>query len=150
AMALHGRGNHIITQETEHPAVLATCRYLQTHLGFEVTYLAVDGSGLVDPNSLAQSMRSKTVLVTIMHANNETGVIQPISELSAIAHAHGAFFHTDAAQSLGKIRVNVDELGADLLTVVGHKVYAPKGIGALYVRRDTPLLPLIHGASQER
>ena len=150
AMALRDRGNHIVTQQTEHPAVLATCRYLQTFGGFEITYLSVDHAGLVDPDSLERSMTKKTVLVSIMHANNETGVIQPIAELSAVVHAHGAVFHTDAAQSVGKVRVNVDELGVDLLTVVGHKVYAPKGIGALYVRRDTPILPLIHGASQER
>jgi cysteine desulfurase len=95
-------------------------------------------------------MTARTVLVTIMHANNETGVVQPISELAAIAHARGAVFHTDGAQSLGKIPVNVDQLGVDLLTIVGHKLYAPKGIGALYVRRDTPVHPLIHGASQEK
>jgi cysteine desulfurase len=150
AMACRERGNHIITQKTEHPAVLATCRYLEAYLGFDVTYLPVDGAGLVDPDLLARSMTKKTVLVTIMHANNETGVLQPISELAAIAHNGGAVFHTDAAQSLGKIPVNVDDLGVDLLTMVGHKIYAPKGIGALYIRRDTPVHSLVHGASQER
>jgi cysteine desulfurase len=150
ALGLRERGNHIIAQTTEHPAVLATCRYLETNLGFEVTYLPVDGAGLVEPNLLARSIRKNTVLVTIMQANNETGVIQPISELSAIAHTYGVIFHTDAAQSLGKIPVNVDLLGVDLLTVVGHKIYAPKGIAALYIRRGTPIHPLIHGASQER
>jgi cysteine desulfurase len=150
AMALRQRGNHIITQKTEHPAVLATCRYLETNLGFEVTYLPVDGAGLVHPDMLKRSITKNTVLVTIMHANNETGVIQPISELSSVAKACGAVFHSDAAQSIGKIPVKVDQLGVDLLTVVGHKIYAPKGIGALYIRRGTPVHPLIHGASQER
>ena len=149
AMAVRQRGNHIVTQKTEHPAVLATCRYLEANLGFEVTYLPVDGAGLVDPDLLARSIKKTTVLVTIMHANNETGILQPISDLSAIAHEHGAIFHTDAAQSLGKIPVSVDQLGVDLLTVVGHKLYAPKGIGALYIRRGAPVHPLIHGASQE-
>jgi cysteine desulfurase len=149
-MALRQRGNHLVTQKTEHPAVLASCRYLEANLGFEVTYLPVDGAGLVEPDLLARSMTKQTVLVSIMQANNETGVLQPISELSAIAHKYGAIFHTDAAQSLGKIPVSVDQSGVDLLTVVGHKVYAPKGIGALYVRGGTPIQPLIHGASQER
>jgi len=149
AMALRERGNHVVTQKTEHPAVLATCRYIEANFGFEVDYLPVDGAGLVDPALLARSINKNTVLVTIMHANNETGVLQPISELSAIAHEHGAIFHTDAAQSLGKIPVSVHHLGIDLLTVVGHKLYAPKGIGALYIRRGTPVHPLIHGASQE-
>lgn len=149
AMALRERGNHIVTQKTEHPAVIATCRYLEANFGFEVTYLPVDGAGLVQPDLLARSITKKTVLVTIMHANNETGVIQQVSELSAMAHKHNAVFHTDAAQSLGKIPVNVNELGVDLLTVVGHKIYAPKGIGALYIRRGTPVHSLIHGAGQE-
>jgi cysteine desulfurase len=150
AMALRERGNHIVTQKTEHPAVIATCRYLEANFGFEVTYLPVDGAGLVQPDLLARSITKRTVLVTIMHANNETGVIQQVTELSAIAHKHGAIFHTDAAQSLGKMPVNVDELGVDLLTLVGHKIYAPKGIGALYIRRGTPVHSLIHGAGQER
>jgi cysteine desulfurase len=150
AMALRRRGNHIITQETEHPAVLKCCRYLESELGFKVTVLPVDRTGLVNPQDLAEALAPETVLVTIMHANNETGTIQPIADLSAIAHRHGVLFHTDAAQSAGKIRTNVDELGVDLLTVVGHKLYAPKGVGALYVRAGTPLDRVIHGASQER
>jgi cysteine desulfurase len=149
AMALKHRGNHIITQQTEHPAVLKSCRYLENHLGFKVTYLPVDRTGLVDPNALADAITTKTVLATIMHANNETGTLQPIAELSAIAHAHQVIFHTDAAQSVGKVSVSVDELGVGLLTIAAHKLYAPKGIGALYVRTGTPLHPLIHGASQE-
>jgi cysteine desulfurase len=150
AMALRSRGDHLITQITEHPAVLKCCRYLESHLGFKVTFLPVDGTGLVDPDALAAAITPKTVLVSIMHANNETGTIQPIADLTAIAHSHGVLFHCDAAQSLGKIRVHVDEIGVDLLTVVGHKLYAPKGIGALYVRAATPLDSVIHGASQER
>src|SRR5256885_4484739 len=149
AMALKHRGDHIITQATEHPAVLKCCRYLEMHLSFKLTVLPVDGAGLVDPNTLAAAITPKTVLVSIMHANNETGTIQPIAKLSTIAHAHGVVFHSDAAQSAGKIRTNVGDLGVDLLTIVGHKLYAPKGIGALYVRGGTPFHSLIHGASQE-
>jgi cysteine desulfurase len=149
AMALRSRGNHIVTQQTEHPAVLATCRYLENHLGFSVTYLPVDRSGLVDPQALGNAITRNTVLVSIMHANNETGTLQPVAELSAIAHSLGVVFHTDAAQSVGKVRVNVDELGVDLLTLAAHKLYAPKGIGALYVRANVALHSLIHGASQE-
>ncbi len=150
AMALRERGNHIVTQQTEHPAVLATCRYLENHLGFKITYLPVDGTGLVDPALLAGAITPQTVLVTIMHANNETGTIQPIAGLSAIAHARGIAFHTDAAQSAGKVNVDVNELGVDLLTIAGHKLYAPKGVGALYVRSGTQLHSVIHGAGQER
>jgi cysteine desulfurase len=150
AMALKNRGDHIITQQTEHPAVLKCCRYLETYLGFKVTFLPVDRTGLVDPRTLADAITAKTVLVTIMHANNETGTIQPIAKLSAIAHAHGVLFHSDGAQSAGKIKTNVDELGIDLLTLVGHKLYAPKGIGALYIRAGSPLHSIIHGASQEK
>jgi cysteine desulfurase len=149
AMALKSRG-HIITQTTEHPAVLKCCRYLQSHLGFNVTFLPVDRTGLVDPQALADAITSQTVLVSIMHANNETGTIQPIAELAAISHERGVLFHSDAAQSAGKVETKVDELGVDLLTLVGHKIYAPKGIGALYVRAGTPMDSIIHGASQER
>jgi cysteine desulfurase len=149
-MALRSRGEHLITQTTEHPAVLKCCRYLESHMGFKVTFLPVDRTGLVDPRALADAITPKTVLVSIMHANNETGTIQPIAELSAITHERGVLFHSDAAQSVGKIKTNVDEMGVDLLTIVGHKLYAPKGIGALYVRAGTPLDSVIHGASQER
>lgn len=149
ASALRERGSHIITQQTEHPAVLETCRYLESRFGFHVTYLPVDLTGLVDPSALEVAITPQTVLVTIMHANNETGVIQPIPQLAAIARAKGVIFHTDAAQSVGKIPVNVDELGVDLLTIAAHKLYAPKGIGALYVRPGTPLDPIVHGAGQE-
>jgi cysteine desulfurase len=140
---------HVITQSTEHPAVLSACEYAERHHGAEITVLGVDQDGLVDPAELAAAMRPETVLVSVMHANNETGVIQPIAELARIAHDHGAMFHTDAAQSVGKIPVDVALLGVDLLTVVGHKMYAPKGIAALYVRADVDLEPLVGGGGQE-
>jgi selenium donor protein len=142
------RGNHIITSAVEHPAVLEVCGWLEQQ-GFRVTVLPVDGYGLVNPASLEQAITSDTLLVTVMHANNEVGTIQPIAELAAIAHRHGALMHTDAAQSVAKIPVDVDELGVDLLSVAGHKVYAPKGIGALYIRTGVELVPLIHGAGHE-
>jgi len=142
------RGNHIITSQIEHPAVLNTCRYLERH-GFRVTYLPVNHEGKVDPNDVAQAITPETVLITLMHANNEVGTIQPIAAVSQIAREHGILFHTDAAQSVGKIPTRVDELGVDLLTVAGHKLYAPKGIGALYVRQGVSLEPLVHGAGHE-
>ncbi len=148
-VAEHGaRGRHIITSAIEHPAVLNTCRYLERH-GCRVTYLPVDGSGRVDPAAVARALTGETILVSIMHANNETGTVQPIAEIAALAHRRGALMHSDAAQSLGKIPVDVAELGVDLLTVAGHKLYAPKGVGALYVRAGLALEPLVHGAGQE-
>jgi cysteine desulfurase len=143
----HGRG-HIITVATEHPAVLAPCRFLQSQ-GFNVTILPVDGTGRVDPDEVRRALRPDTILISVMHANNETGTIQPIREIGAIALEAGVKFHTDAAQSVGKIPVDVDTLQVDFLTVAGHKFYAPKGVGALYVRPDANLTPLLHGASQE-
>ena len=140
----------VITQATEHPAVLATCRALQRLHGVDVTVLPVDRHGLVDPRGLAAAITPHTVLVSIMLANNETGTIQPITELARIAHGHGVPFHTDAAQAAGKIPVDVAALGVDLLTVVGHKMYAPKGIAALYVRPGLILEPIIYGGGQER
>lgn len=141
---------HVITQVTEHPAVLSACAYAERHHGAEVTVLGVDRDGLVDPADLAAALRPETVLVSVMHANNETGVILPIAELTRLSHAYGALFHTDAAQSAGKIVVDVAALGVDLLTVVGHKMYAPKGIAALYVRAGVQLEPLIGGGGQEQ
>jgi cysteine desulfurase len=140
---------HVITQSTEHPAVLATCRALHRLHGVDVTYLPVDRYGLVDPADLAAAITAHTVLVSIMYANNETGTIQPIAQLVQIAHDHGLLLHTDAAQAVGKIPVDVGELGVDLLTVVGHKMYAPKGIAALYVRPGVQLEPVIYGGGQE-
>lgn len=149
ALARRERGKHIITQVTEHPAVLNICRSLARLHGFRITYLPVDRYGRVDPADLEVAIDEQTVLVTIMHANNETGTLQPISVLAEIAHRHGALFHTDASQSVGKIPTRVAELGIDLLTVAGHKLYAPKGIGALYVRQGLQLEPAIYGGRQE-
>lgn len=140
---------HVITQATEHPAVLAACAYAERHHQAEITVLPVDGVGLVSPSDLAAALRPTTMLVSIMHANNETGTIQPIGELAGLAHKVGALFHTDAAQSVGKVPVSVRDLDVDLLTLVGHKMYAPKGIGALYVRSGIPLEALIGGGGQE-
>jgi cysteine desulfurase len=148
-LALGRDGAHVVTQQTEHPAVLATCRALQRLHGVDITYLPVDGHGLVDPADLAAAMTARTVLVSVMLANNETGTVQPIAALARVAHEHGALFHTDAAQAAGKIPIDIASLDADLLTVVGHKVYAPKGIAALYVRRGVALEPIAYGGGQE-
>jgi cysteine desulfurase len=138
----------IITTRIEHPAIIAPCRFLET-LGAEITWLPVDSAGRVDPDDLERAITADTILVSIMHANNEVGTIQPIEECAAIAREHGIPFHTDAAQSVGKIATRVDDLGVDLLTIAGHKLYAPKGVGALYIRSGTVLEPLIHGAGHE-
>ncbi len=145
--AHHGRG-HLITVATEHPAVLAPCRFLQSQ-GFAVTILPVAGTGLVDPDDVRRALRPDTILISVMHANNETGAIQPIREIGALAKEAGVLFHTDAAQSVGKVPVDVDVLRVDFLTVAGHKFYAPKGVGALYVRPGAAFAPLLHGAPQE-
>ncbi len=149
ALARKEQGNHIITQVTEHPAVLNACRALERLHGFRVTYLPVDGYGRVDPADVEAVIDASTVLITIMHANNETGTLQPLREMAEIAHRHGVLLHSDAAQSVGKIPTSVGELGVDLLTVAAHKLYAPKGIGALYVRRGLQIEPLIYGGGQE-
>jgi cysteine desulfurase len=146
--ALRGKGDHIVTTAVEHPAILGPCRFLE-RLGAAVTYLPVDGTGRVDPEDVRRAITPRTILVSVMHANNEVGTVQPIAEIGAIAREYGVLFHTDAAQSLGKIPAKVDALGVDLLTVAGHKLYAPKGVGALYVRYGTPLEPLIHGGGHE-
>ena len=150
ALAYQDKGKHIITQITEHPGVLQTCHALERLHGFRVTYLPVDKSGRVSTEEVEAAIDDKTVLITIMHANNETGTLQPIAEIAKIARKHGVLFHTDAAQSVGKIPMRVEELGVDLLTVAGHKIYAPKGIGALYCRHDLKLEPVIYGGGQER
>jgi cysteine desulfurase len=149
ALAYQQRGNHIITQVTEHPGVLNTCRALEQLHGFRVTYLPVDRSGRVSTESVEAAIDDKTVLITIMHANNETGTMQPIAEIARVARKHGVLLHTDAAQSVGKIPVRVEDLGVDLLTVAGHKLYAPKGIGALYTKHGLQLEPVIYGGGQE-
>jgi len=149
AFARRGQGDHLITSAVEHPAILNACRYLVERFGYRLTVLPVDGHGLVDPDDVARAIEPRTVLITIMHANNEVGTIQPTAEIAEVARQHGVPFHTDAAQSVGKIAARVDELGIDLLTIVGHKLYAPKGIGALYVRSGTVLDSLVHGAGHE-
>ncbi|HYX49854.1 MAG TPA: cysteine desulfurase family protein, partial [Ktedonobacteraceae bacterium] len=149
ALANQYKGNHIITQVTEHPAVLKTCLALERLHGFRITYLPVDRSGRVRVEEVEAAIEEKTVLITIMHANNETGTLQPIADIAKIARKQGVLVHTDAAQTVGKIPVRVEELGVDLLTVAGHKLYAPKGIGALYVRHGLNLEPVIYGGGQE-
>jgi cysteine desulfurase len=146
--ALRERGDHIITTAVEHPAIFAPCRFLE-RLGAKATYLPVDRTGRIDPDDLRRAIGPRTILVSIMHANNEVGTIQPIEACAGITRERGVLFHTDAAQSVGKIPTDVRELGADLLSVAGHKLHAPKGVGALYVRRGIALEPLIHGAGHE-
>ena len=148
AFALKHKAAHIITTAVEHPAVLAPCQFLE-QLGGSITYLPVDRTGRIDPEDVRRAMTPQTILISVMHANNEVGTIQPIEEIGALAREHGIRFHTDAAQSVGKIPTKVDKLGVDLLTIAGHKLYAPKGVGALYVRRGVELEPLIHGAGHE-
>lgn len=141
-------GAHIITSAVEHPAIVEPCRFLE-RLGARITWLPVDTAGQVSADDLRQAITADTILISIMHANNEVGTLQPVGECARIAREHGILFHTDAAQSVGKVPTNVDELGVDFLTVAGHKLYAPKGIGALYVREGTEFEPLIHGAGHE-
>jgi cysteine desulfurase len=146
--ALRERGCHVVTTAVEHPAVLNPSRFLE-RLGAELTVLPVDGTGRVDPGDVRAAITGRTILVSVMHANNEVGTIQPIAEISRITRERGVLLHTDAAQSVGKIPVKVDDLGVDLLSVAGHKVGAPKGVGALYIRRGVRLEPLMHGAGHE-
>jgi cysteine desulfurase len=142
------RGDHIITTRIEHPAIIEPCGFLE-RLGARVTYLPVDGTGRVDPDDLRIAITPRTILVSIMHANNEVGTIQPIEDCARIAHARGVLFHTDAAQSVGKVPTEVDQLGVDLLSIAGHKAYAPKGAGALFVRDGVSIEPLLHGGGHE-
>ena len=148
ARALRNKGRHLLTSAVEHPAVEQPFQRLSDD-GWEVSVIPVDSYGQVDPANLSAALRDDTVLVSIMHANNEVGTIQPIEEIAAITRPRGILLHTDAAQSAGKIPVTVDELGVDLLTLAGHKFYAPKGVGVLYVRRGTPLQPVLVGAGHE-
>jgi len=142
------KGDHIVASRIEHPAVIEVCRYLET-LGFTISYLHVNSDGLVDPATVAAAITSATSLITIMHANNETGAIQPVEEIAALARRHGITLHTDAAQSIGKIPADVRTLNVDLLSIAGHKLYAPKGIGALYIRAGVTLEKFMHGAGHE-
>lgn len=142
------RGKHIVTSKTEHPSVVGPCEYLRK-FGAEISYVPVDSGGRVNPDDVKSTIRSETALISIMHANNEIGTIQPLKEISKFARAHRIPFHTDAAQTIGKIPVNVGDLGIDLLTLAGHKFHAPKGVGALFIRRGTSIEPLIHGANHE-
>ena len=149
AHALREKRRHIIVSAVEHPAVLEPAYWLRAQ-GWDVSVVPVDGNGRVDPSHVNKMLRDDTAIVSIMHANNEVGTIQPIAEIAALAHARGALMHTDAAQSPGKISVNVDELKIDLLTLAGHKFYATKGVGALYIRRGTDIASDLQGAGQER
>jgi cysteine desulfurase len=148
AFRLRQKGYHVITTQIEHSAVVSPCKFLE-QLGFFVTYLPVDRYGMVSVRDVEAAIRPTTILISIMHANNEVGTIQPIAAISELARARGIFMHTDAAQSAGKIPILVNELNVDLLTLAGHKFYAPKGVGALYIRHGLEIEPLIHGASHE-
>jgi cysteine desulfurase len=146
--ARRARGDHFVTTAVEHPAILEPLQFLE-RLGARVTIVPVDRTGRVDPDDVRRAMTPETILVSVMHANNEVGTIQPIAEVAAIARERGVLVHTDAAQSVGKLPTRVDDLGVDLLSIAGHKAYAPKGVGALYLRRGVTPEPLIHGASHE-
>ena len=146
---LKNKGNHIITSSIEHPAVLETCKYLEKE-GYKVTYLPVYEDGIVKVSDVEEAITSETILITVMHANNEIGTIQPVAEIGALAREKGIYFHTDAVQSVGKIPVNVEDMNVDLLSISSHKLYGPKGIGALYIRKGVRIQPLIHGGGHER
>ena len=148
AYANESRGNHIIISSIEHHAVLETCHFLEKR-GFKVTALPVDGYGLVDPDDVKKAITSKTILVSVMHASNEVGTIEPIAEIGKITREKGVYFHTDAVQTVGHIPVDVNELKVDLLSVSAHKLYGPKGVGALYIGKDTEIIPFMHGGGQE-
>ncbi len=148
AWTLRNKGRHIITTKIEHPAIINTALFLM-ETGCDVTFVPVDKYGQVDPDEVRKAIRKDTILITVMHANNETGTIQPLREISVIAREHGILFHTDAAQTVGKIETKVDDLGVDFLTIAGHKIYAPKGVGALYIRKGVKIEPFMHGGGQE-
>lgn len=148
AQSLAKNGRHIITTAVEHPAVINPCLFLM-YQGYDVTFLPVDSTGLVDPASVKEAIQPTTILISVMHANNETGTIEPIEQIGALAREAGVLFHTDAAQSAGKIPVDVSELNVDFLSLAGHKMYAPKGVGALFMRKGLKIEPFMHGAGQE-
>lgn len=148
AYSLQRTGKHIVTSSIEHPAIINPCRFLEK-LGYKVTYLPVDEYGLIDPKEVENAITQETILISIMHANNEIGTLEPIEEISQIARKRNILFHTDAAQSVGKIPTRVDELRIDFLSIAGHKLYAPKGVGALYIRKGIDIEPFVHGAGHE-
>jgi cysteine desulfurase len=148
AHSLSDKGRHIITTTIEHPAITNPCLFLHSQ-GYKVTFVRVDSTGLVDPSAVKDAIRPDTILISIMHANNETGTIEPIAEIGAIAKKAGVLFHTDAAQSAGKIPVQVSKLNVDFLSLAGHKMYAPKGVGALFIKDGLTIEPFMHGAGQE-
>jgi cysteine desulfurase len=149
AWANQKKGNHIITSQIEHHAVLHSCQFLEKH-GFKVTYLKVDKYGLIDPEEVKKAITDQTILVTIMHANNEIGTIEPIKEIGKIVKEAGIYFHTDSVQTTGHIPIEVNDLGVDMLSISGHKLYGPKGVGALYLRKGTKIVNLIDGGAQEK
>ena len=148
AFSRKNRGNHIITTTIEHPAVLNTCKYLET-MGYEVTYLPVDQEGQIEPNDVEKAIQKGTILISVMYANNETGNVLPIHEIGNIAREHDIIFHSDTVQAMGKIDIDIESLNVDLASFAGHKVYAPKGVGVLYVREGLEIDNLIHGGHQE-
>ena len=148
-LANEEKGRHLVTTEIEHHAVLETAHFLAAH-GYEATFVGVDSDGVVDPDEVRKAIRSSTVLVSVMHANNEVGTIEPVREIAGMCREAGVYLHTDAVQTVGNVPVDVDELGVDLLSVSGHKLYGPKGIGAVYIRKGTRIHRLIHGGEQEK
>lgn len=149
ADALKAKGNHIITSSIEHPAVLNTCKFLEKN-GYDVTYLPVDKFGIVDTEELKKAITDKTILISIMYANNEVGTIEPIEEIARIAKVKGVLFHTDAVQAVGKVSLDVSKLGVDMVSLSAHKLYGPKGAAALYVRKGVKLIPILHGGHHEK
>jgi cysteine desulfurase len=148
AFANESKGNHIITSAIEHHAVLETCKFLEKH-GFSISYVPVDNYGLIDPEDIRKAITEKTILISVMLANNEVGTIEPIAEIGKIARASGVSFHTDAVQAVGHIPIDVNALGVDLLSMSAHKLYGPKGVGALYIKKGTKIVPFMHGGEQE-
>ena len=149
AYANESKGNHIVTSSIEHHAVIEACKFLERR-GYSVTYLPVDEYGLVEPDDVKKAITAKTILISVIHASNEVGTIEPVAEISRIAREAGIYFHTDAVQAVGHIPVNVNELGVDLLSMSAHKLYGSKGVGALYIRKGTKLSPFMHGGGQEK